>query len=94
MNKLLIAIVVGLIFSLGRYSYSADQAHSLGTVTLNIRSQTLTQIVNSTATTVGQLVYCSNCTQSPICVSTGTTVFNQYAVMTSSLAAGGYQTCK
>lgn len=87
MKKLLLAI--GLIALVGVMGYCVDQAHSLGTVTFNVKSQTLSQIVNSTATAVGQLVYCSNCTQSYLCVATGTANFNQYATIGSSASTVG-----
>lgn len=48
------------------------------TAVQNIKSMTLAQLQAYTPTSVGQLIYCSNCATDGICVSTGTS--NPYSV--------------
>lgn len=63
-----------------------------------LQSRTITQINAATATAVGQLVFCSNCITSPICISTGTAGsidggFNQFVVVASTPGSAVYRKC-
>ena len=68
----LLTLIVGLFLLLGGIAFAVTQPHSIGLVTAVIESKTLAQIDATTATSAGQLVFCSNCTRSAICVSSGT----------------------
>lgn len=58
-------------------------------------SQTVSQITTSTASFTGEIVFCSDCVASPICVSTGSTNANQWVVVgTSNTFAAGFVRCK
>lgn len=45
---------------------------------------TIAQIQQSTPTIVGAILYCSDCTATPVCVSTGITTKNSYAAISST----------
>lgn len=49
---------------------------------------TINQINASSPTALGQIVYCSNCTQTLVCVSTGTGAAQDFAAVTSTSVTG------
>lgn len=65
-------LVVGLLGLTGGILYAVTQPNSIGLVTAIIENKTLVQIDATTPRGAGQLVFCSNCTRSAICVSSGT----------------------
>lgn len=69
---LFFAILLGLT----GMAVAAYQPHNLGWVNISIASATVTEINTSTAATVGQLKYCTNCAANggsgTICISTST----------------------
>lgn len=58
------------------------------TTPMGLASFTITQINASTPTTIGQIVFCSNCTQTLLCVSTETTAAFGFASVTSTSTTG------
>jgi hypothetical protein len=57
-------------------------------------SKTLATLQAMTPSAVGQLFYCSNCTATPVCVSTGSAAAYQFAGVSVSTAANGLGACK
>lgn len=103
MKKLMLAIGLGLISGsvwaacIGPFCYD-DRGASINGLTFDgngngLKSLTLTQINASTPTATGQMVYCSNCVNSPVCVSTGTTNFRSYVAVMSSGTVPGIPAC-
>lgn len=70
-------------------AYAVTQAQSLGNVDVSIRALTAAQVLISTSTKAGQLIYCSNCGASggagTICVSTGTSGYNPFVLSTGTV---------
>lgn len=54
-----------------------------------LQSQTIAQINASTAVFTGQIVFCSDCVQSKVCIATGTAGASQWEIVGSSAGAGG-----
>lgn len=59
-----------------------------------LQSRTIAQINVTTATAVGQLVFCSNCTQSAVCISSGAVNFAQWVVVGSSAPLNTIVSCR
>ncbi len=89
MNKLLIGLLLGLVALGVGTVYATYQPTNLGWVTLSHSSGTVTEIVNSTAPTIGYPRWCTNCTanggQGTLCTSTGTARFNQFILSTGTV---------
>lgn len=58
------------------------------TTPMGIGSFTITQINASTPTSLGQIVFCNNCTQTLLCVSTETATAFGFAAVTSTSTVG------
>lgn len=58
-----------------------------------VQGQTIAQINVSTAIASGQLVFCSDCVASRLCISTGSANFQQWVVI-SSIPTSGLVACK
>ena len=88
MKKWIIGFVIAASFGFKLWA-ATTQANNLGVVNLYLKSQTVSQIINSTSTVVGQILYCSNCTSNggtgTICISTGTTLYNQFVLSTGTV---------
>lgn len=69
--KLILTLIAVFLVS-GGILFAVTQPQSIGLVTAIIESKTLAQIDAYSARAAGQLVFCSNCTRSAICVSSGT----------------------
>lgn len=73
------------------YDWSLSQSSGIviTSATIALFNQTVTQIVNSTASIVGQMEFCSNCLagggKGAICISTGTSLFNQFILSTGTV---------
>lgn len=80
-------IVAGFITSLSALGYAASQAQSLGLVRVQISSGTAAQIDSTTPLGAFELIGCTDCIQSPLCISTGTTK-GSYVVVSSSHSTG------
>lgn len=57
-------------------------------------SRTVAQIRALTPTVVGQMVYCSNCVQSAVCISSNTTLDSYVVVGGTVPAQGGLMVCR
>lgn len=82
---LLILAFVGV--ALGTLYAATTQPRALGLVTLAIEVKTLAQANAYTPSKAGQLIFCSDCVQSLICVSSGTAT-GAWVVVASSHSAG------
>jgi hypothetical protein len=76
MKKILIPSILLIPFLVLKYVHAATQAQNLGVISASVKSMTAAQILISTSTARGELVYCTDCTANggvgTICVSTGT----------------------
>lgn len=72
MNKLIIS--AGLLLGIGTLAYAAQprSAGSINVSKISIDTKTIAQINALTPDTTGQIVACSDCTQSTICISSST----------------------
>jgi hypothetical protein len=86
--KKLILLTLGVIGFVG-ITMAATQPLSLGVVDASLRSLTQAQVLASTSTKAGQMIYCSNCSANggagTICISTGTTGFNPFVLSTGTV---------
>lgn len=97
MKKILIALA--LCFGLGTLrAWSASQPHSLGIVTASTTTftgailpwpRTLAQINVLQSGATGQIVLCSNCVKTAICVSSGTVGLGAWVVPIISTGNAG-----
>jgi hypothetical protein len=75
MKKTLI-IFLFLAFGLAWRSWAVTQAQNLGIISASVKSLTAAQVLLSTSTAVGELIYCSNCAANgavgTLCISTAT----------------------
>lgn len=68
-------LLIGLLIFGSSVAYGVNQPHSLGSVELSkfvMDQKTLAQINALVPDTTGQIIGCSNCTQSAICIATST----------------------
>lgn len=65
-------VVLFVLGSLGYLYAAVTQPQNVGLIRAYIESQTVTTLNTNAPLAVGQLVYCSNCIYSPLCVSSGT----------------------
>lgn len=84
LSLVVLAGLAGAAYSacLGPYCYDDTGAGIKGNVSIegtitnnapqSMYSRTLTQLLTTTPTGAGQLIYCSDCTRSLVCISTGT----------------------
>lgn len=79
------AVVVGQPVQVTGTGTAALQA---GGAPLTLYSRTLAQIGALTPATTGQILFCSNCTNTPVVVSTGSTVRGQWAGVFASTTSG------
>lgn len=90
----IVFLIVGFAYVCARLAMAATtQPHSLGVVTAIIESKTLAQINAYSAKSAGQLVYCSDCTRSPLCVSSGTAAGAWTVAVATGAFAAGVQHC-
>jgi hypothetical protein len=75
-------------FEFAYFAQAVNQPHNLGYVSLSLSSGTLTEIIRSTAPTVGYPRFCTNCAASgnagTICVSTGAATWGQFVLSTGT----------
>lgn len=91
MKKIL--VLIGLI---GMPAFAVNQPQSIGNATatkLALTQNTLAQIQAFTPDTTGQIVLCTNCVESALCISTGI-LSSQWAVISSTGATAWPQPCK
>lgn len=87
MKKILfvLAVLSGLCWK----AYSATtQAQNLGVVSISVKSLTAAQVITSTSTAAGELIFCSNCGGAggagTLCISTGTAA-NAFVLSTGTV---------
>lgn len=81
------------------YDYNCSTDSSAPSISANngigLYSRTLAQLQALTPSTTGQIFYCSNCTQTPVCVSSGSTAAYQFVgVAASTVTNSGLGQCK
>lgn len=85
MKKLLIASIV--LFA-GYTSWAVTQAQYLGVVSASLKNLTAAQVILSTSTAKGEIIFCSDCGASggagTLCVSTATAV-NSFVLSTGTV---------
>lgn len=86
-------LLIGSLGALNAWA-ATTQPHALGLVTAIIESKTLTEINSYAARAAGQLVYCSNCTRSLLCVSSGTASGAWTIGVATGTFVGGIQHCQ
>ena len=64
--------LVGVLVLTGGVLFAVTQPNSIGLVTAIIENKTIAQIDALSAKGAGQLVFCTDCVRSAICVSSGT----------------------
>lgn len=73
------------------WSLSSGTAGTIPAIALNapigLFYETKAQVLASTATAVGQIVFCTDCVASKLCVSTGTATALQWAVVGGTATA-------
>ena len=88
MKRLLTAVFVLFGIFEGVNALAIYQPSNIGTVSLAISSGTIAEIINSTATAVGALRYCTNCqvngNAGALCISTGTATWGQFITSTGT----------
>lgn len=65
-------IIIGILLAGAAVAFAVTQPTALGLVTAVIENKTSAQMNAYAPSKTGQLVYCSDCLQSAICVATGT----------------------
>lgn len=73
---------------------ATTQPQSLGLITAVVESKTLAEIDAYAARAAGQIVYCSNCTRSALCVSSGTAAGAWVIATASGTFQAGIQHCQ
>lgn len=88
-KTIIISTCLLVLMALCHFSANATyQPQNLGWATISIASGTVTEIMNSTAPTVGYLRYCTNCGAAggagTICISTGAVAAYQFVLSTGT----------
>ncbi len=92
MKRLLVLLALVTAASI---AYSATvQPSAIGVVKAILETKTLAQVDAYTPDAAGQLVYCSNCTRSLICVSSGTGRGAWTVGVATGTFVGGIQDCQ
>ncbi len=71
MNKWIVILAAGVALAAGIVG-AVTQPQSIGLVTAIVESKTIAQMNLYAPKAAGQLLYCSNCLQSAVCVASGT----------------------
>lgn len=88
MKRILAAIFSIFVFFEATYALAVFQPASLGYINFSYSTMNVTGVTNSTAPTVGYPLWCTDCLANggagTLCVSTGTTKFNQFILSTGT----------
>lgn len=92
----------GLMFVMTARAFSVNQPRAIGSVSASrevIGVQTIAQLNALTPDTTGQFLGCSDCTQSAICISSGSVSPGQWVILTSTgtfvgTTWSGFQHCR
>lgn len=91
-------IVFILLVGVGYAVWAAAQPQNLGYAQFDnptqLYSRTKAQLGALVPDAVGQIAYCNNCTQTPVCVSTGTAQGQWAAVSVSTAVTNGFGICQ
>ena len=71
MNKWIVILAAGAVLTAGLLE-AVTQPQSIGLVTAIVESKTIAQMEVYAPKAAGQLLYCSDCLQSAVCVASGT----------------------
>lgn len=86
-----ITLALLAIVALSSLGYAVSQPNNIGLVRLQVSSGTVAQIDQTTPQGKGELVFCTDCVQSALCVSSGTSK-GAYTVSSSSHSLGNLGT--
>ena len=79
--------IIALLFLLSGMAHADSQAQSLGLVRVQISSATLANINQTVPLGAFELIACTDCVQSSLCISSGTGT-GAYVVVSSSHSLG------
>jgi len=91
MRKIIGSLVVSLLAAYGSFVYADSQATSLGLVRVQISSAPIALINTTVPFGAFELIGCTDCIQSSLCISSGTGT-GAYVVSSSSHSIGSLAT--
>lgn len=100
MKTLIIGLFAALLFASA--CYAATQYNAIGNVQLStstmkggliLHGRTRAQLTALTPDATGQILYCTNCTDTPVCISSGTLPGAWVAVSVSTMVTNGFGGC-